>query len=342
MLKYTIIIPTCHKDLIYRCLGYIAILNKPHDLYEVLVIHNASLDNIKETVEQFHERIPGLRYIYEENYGQMYARHRGAREARGEILCFLDDDSFVDQNWLVAIENTFNDRNVILAGGNNLPFYDALPPKWLKYFWNETPYGKWMGQLSLICFRQKRMILPAWFAFGCNFIIRNEIFFKFGGTNPDVVPKDKQRFQGDGETALSLKLNKAGYAMHFDPNIKIHHLVSKERMTVDYFKKRAFYQGVCDSFSKIRYEHGFDYYDFNANDNIEKLAFHVFKRMANKIAISKLSRLFYIVNDNYRLAVSIKAIYREVCNEGYSFHQNEVKNDPELLRWVLRDNYLEL
>jgi GT2 family glycosyltransferase len=340
MIKYTIIIPKCNKNLTQRNLAYISRLNSPKDEYEVLVIHNVTLDNIKETVEQFQDNIPNLRYIHEENYGQMPSRHRGAREAHGEILCFIDDDSFVDKNWLIAIERTFKDANVVLAGGNNIPFYEISPPKWLNYFWNDTPYGKWMGELSLIRFKEKKMKLPAWFAFGCNFIIRKDIFFNYGGTNPDVVPKDKQRFQGDGETALSLKLNRAGYVLHFNPAIRINHLVTKERMTVEYFKKRAFYQGVCASFSKIRSEHGFDYYHMIPSDNIYKLKFNVVKRIYSKIINSGPGRAMFAINKNYKTASVIKNDYMTSYNEAFAFHQNEVKNDPELLKWVIRDNYL--
>jgi cellulose synthase/poly-beta-1,6-N-acetylglucosamine synthase-like glycosyltransferase len=340
MIKYSIIIPTCNKNLTQRCLEYISRLNRPEDEFEVLVVHNVSEENIQETVDKFQDKIPNLRYIYEKNYGQMPSRHRGAREAHGENLCFLDDDSFVDKNWLIAIEKIFKEKNAVLAGGNNIPLYEISPPEWLRYFWNDTPYGKCMTELSLIWFNEKEMKLPAWFAFGCNFIIKKDIFFKYGGTNPDVVPKDKQRFQGDGETVLSLKLNKAGYVLHFDSEIRIYHFITKDRMSVEYFKKRAFYQGVCDSFSKIRSDHGFDYYRMDPNSNIDKLKFDIIRRVYNRIINIGLNRTVFNINKNYKISVQIKKDYAISYNEGFIFHQSEVKKDSELLKWVLQDTYL--
>jgi glycosyltransferase involved in cell wall biosynthesis len=340
MIKYSIIIPTCHKDLTRQCLEYISRLNKPEYEYEVLVVHNVSPDNIKEVVNEFQDKIPNLRYIYEENYGQMNSRHRGAKEARGGILCFLDDDSFVDTNWLKAIETTFKNSSIALVGGNNLPFYEVSPPKWLKYFWTDTPYGKYMGELSLIQFKTKNMRIPAWFVFGCNFNIVKNVFFELGGTNPDVVPKDKQRFQGDGETALSFKLNNAGYVAYFNSAIKINHFVSKERMTIEYFKKRAFYQGVADSYSKIRKEHGFHYYHFALNQN-DKIKSNLLKRIYNRIANSRLKKIYNFLNIAYRASLEIKSEYAASYSEGFTFHQDEVKNDAELLKWVLKENYLD-
>jgi len=344
MIKYTIIIPTCNKDLTEKCLNYISLLNKPKHDYEVLVIHNVSKDDIKSVTDSYKNYIPNLKYIYVEMYGQMSSRHRGAVEAKGEILCYLDDDSFVNKNWLIAIENTFNNNDVVLSGGNNLPLYESKPPKWLKYFWSNNNYGKCMGELSLINFHNKLMNLPAWYAFGCNFIIRKDIFLKMGGTNPDVVPKDKQRFQGDGETALSLKLNFNGYFLVFNPKIKIQHYVPKTRMTLEYFQKRAFYQGVCNSYSNLRKENGFIYYNNIINNNLikkEKKIHFTLIRIFIKI-INKMQYYINKINKNYIQYSHIRDEYKKSYQDGFNFHQNEVKNDPELLKWVLKDNYLDI
>jgi len=339
MIKYSIIIPTCNKNLTERCLEYLSRLNKPKSDYEVLVVHNVTKDDIKSVTDEFINKIPNLKYIYEEIYGQMYARHRGAKEAHGEILCYIDEDSFVDKNWLIAIEETFKNKDVVLAGGNNIPLYESSPPKWLNYYWINNEYGCWLGQLSLINFNKRKRKLPAWFAFGCNFIIKKDIFFKMGGTHPDAVPKDKQRFQGDGETALSLKLNNNGYVLHFNPQIKIHHLVPSERMTLGYFQKRAFYQGVCDSFSKIRKENGFTYYDMTSNINLRgKSLYHFLKKL---LSGSKRCFLKKIKNKDFFLYLNMNNEYGKSYKDGFDFHQNEVKNDPELLKWVLKENYLE-
>jgi len=341
MIKYSVIIPTCNKTLVERCLEHLSKINKPKDDYEVLVVHNVTKEDVKGVTDGYNDRIPNLRYIFEENYGQMHSRHRGAKEAQGEILCYIDDDSFVDENWLIAIEDTFKNKEVVLAGGNNLPLYESPPPKWLKYFWIKEKYGKWMGQLSLIDFYEKERELPAFFAFGCNLIIKKDIFYKFGGTNPDVVPKEKQRFQGDGETALSIKLNNNGYFLHFNPKIKIYHFVPTGRMTLEYFQKRAFYQGVCDSFSKIRKENGFTYYDIRSSEVSSENNIGILIRIYTEINNKILTVFLKIISNSYNEFIDIKEAYEKSYKEGFDFHQNEVKNDPELLKWVLKENYLE-
>ncbi len=342
MVKYSIIIPTCHKEMIERCLKYIAELKQPKFEYEVIVIQNSSDENIKEIVDGYVSRIQNLRFCYESNLGIIHSRHRGIVESNGEILCYLDDDSFVDKDWLVEIEKTFNENvDAVLVGGNNLPLFETSPPKWLKYFWKETSYGKYLSELSLIDFYKNKMKIPAWFVFGCNFIIKKSVLLEYKGFNPDTYNQDMIKYRGDGETALSCKLNKSGHVAYFNPKIKIHHFVPKSRMTLEYFKKRGFCQGISDSFSNIRLENGFSYFSFEPNSNLLKKRLPIIQRKFKKHIRPLIIKLDKIFNwQDYKTYMKIKSEYKESYMRGYEFHQNEVKNDSELKHWVLKENYL--
>ena len=150
-------------------------INTPKEKYEVIIVHNATNEDLKSVVDKYVDRIPNLKYIYEENAGSTEARHTGVKISNGEILCFTDDDCLLDKNWLVAIEKTFENKEVVLAGGNNIPKFEETPPKWLDYYWVKNNVGKFMPELSFIDFGDKCMKIPTWFVFGCNFIIRKNI-----------------------------------------------------------------------------------------------------------------------------------------------------------------------
>lgn len=338
MIKYSIIIPTYNgSSKLKKCLEHITDLRRPQHGFEVIVIDNGSTDDTAQIAKSY----DFVRYFYDKTPGLHTGRHLGAKEAKGEILCYIDDDSFVDKNWLIEIEKTFSETEVVLAGGSDLPHYEKRPPSWLKYFWIDSPWGKWLGQLSLIEFYNKEMKAPAWFVFGCNFIIKKQTMFENGGFNPDGMPQHIIKYRGDGETALSCKLNQKGFVAHINPKIKIYHYVPKSRMTVEYFKKRAYNQGVSDSFTQIKKENGFDYSDFIPNDNVDKIRAPFFERKFNKLLKPKIEKFLQKFDPQYKIYLDIKKEYEISYKEGFNFHQNEVKNDPELLKWVLKENYLE-
>lgn len=337
MLKYSIIIPTYNGVAkLKKCLEHLSALKKPQNDFEVIIIDNGSTDNTAEIAKSY----DFVRYFYDKTPGLHTGRHLGAKEAIGEILCYLDDDSFVDKNWLIEIEKTFLNQEVKIAGGNNLPEYEIKPPAWLKYFWSDFGFGKYLCELSLIKFYNKKMKVPTWLVFGCNFIIRKDVILELKGFNPDGIPQNLIKYRGDGETALSCKLNYKGVVAYINPKIIIKHYVPKNRMTIEYFKKRAFYHGVSDSFTQIRKENGFEYLDFIPNKNVENIKAPFFQRIYKKLLKPIVNTLLHKFDVNYKIYLKAKKEYEISYKEGFDFHQNEVKKDPELLKWVLKDNYL--
>ena len=226
--------------------------------FEILIVDNGSTDNTKNIVEVAITEYPShqIHYIYEPEPGLLSGRHRGALEAKGEILTFVDDDIEADANWLKAIEESFHDSTVQIVGGRNLPKYEVEPPQWLEWFWTDHPYGKYCGYLSLLDFGSEVREIDANHVWGLNFSIRKSALFELGGFHPDCIDKHLQHFQGDGETGLTQKANQRGYKAIYQPKALVFHHVSKQRMTYEYFEQRYIYQGVCDSYSDIRRSKG--------------------------------------------------------------------------------------
>src|SRR5262245_10650210 len=150
----SIIIPTYNRaDSLALTLGSLTTQKFSYTDYEILVVDNASTDSTKLVTESMmranlHQQI---RYFYEPVPGLLSGRHRGATEAHGTLLVFVDDDIDADPRWLQAIVATFADPSVQLVGGRNLPRYAITPPAWLDSFWDTTPYGgRACGYLSLL------------------------------------------------------------------------------------------------------------------------------------------------------------------------------------------------
>src|SRR5579863_1850687 len=93
-----------------------------HVDWELLAVDNNSRDRTPEVINEFCLRHPGrVRYIFEAQQGHTRARNAGIREARGEIVAFVDDDVTVEPTWLDNLTAGLRDGQWAGAGGRILP-----------------------------------------------------------------------------------------------------------------------------------------------------------------------------------------------------------------------------
>jgi glycosyltransferase involved in cell wall biosynthesis len=113
MTVVSIIIPTFNGALrIGNCLD--ALLGQIVERgAEILVVNDGSIDNTVEVVSRY----PGVRLISQANAGPAAARNRGARDARGSIILFTDDDCVPMPGWLDEMLAPFENPKVVGAKG---------------------------------------------------------------------------------------------------------------------------------------------------------------------------------------------------------------------------------
>ncbi|HLP61751.1 MAG TPA: glycosyltransferase family 2 protein [Candidatus Deferrimicrobium sp.] len=319
----SVIIPTRNrKDLLEGTLRSLTVQTLSQDAFEVIVVDNGSTDNTAEVVERFRGEIQHLRYFYENEPGLHVGRHLGLKKAGSGILVYADDDIEAFTSWLEGIKESFGDDRVGLAGGKCLPKFEAAPPPWLSERWEKAPAGnRCLGYLSILDFGDEAIVNPP-AIFGCNYAIRKDVLMKVGGFHPDGMPESLLRFRGDGESWVNRAVSQMGLTSMYNPKASIYHYIPRQRMTMDYFYKRAFAQGVSDSYAQFRYP-----------GNVETLKDKL-KKWEN-FAKRMIKTLLFIDKDSTRLDRVTRKGYRD----GFSFHQQEVKKDPALLAWVLRENY---
>ncbi len=87
----------------------LAFIQKPNNVnVSFLIVENNSLPTLDETVETFRAQMPGdhIDYIVEGVLGISSARNRAlnhAIEQGFDFLVYVDDDEFVEPNWLVTL-----------------------------------------------------------------------------------------------------------------------------------------------------------------------------------------------------------------------------------------------
>jgi glycosyltransferase involved in cell wall biosynthesis len=88
----SVVIPAHNRGfLIGRALQSVCDQTVPVD--EIIVVDDASTDNTPKVVEEFRDRLRGLKLVsLKEQRGAAQARNAGIQAARGELIAFLDSD----------------------------------------------------------------------------------------------------------------------------------------------------------------------------------------------------------------------------------------------------------
>ncbi len=98
-----------------RCLA--AVCPSAGTRVEILVVDNAPSD---DRAERLSKRYP-VRYALEPRRGLNWARTRGAEEAGGEIVVYIDDDATPGNGWLDALLEPFDNPEVAAVTGLIMP-----------------------------------------------------------------------------------------------------------------------------------------------------------------------------------------------------------------------------
>ena len=307
----------------------LALSPERHDA-EILVVDNNADESLVEALRAYCARIDGpVRYVREPSPGLTAARHRAMREARSEVLTFIENDVEVSAGWLGAVQSGFDDPEVGVIGGPSVPKFTGSVPAWFWGFLSATPYGGWMCPwLSLIDVgRDVRRISPL-YLWGLNFSIRRPILERCGGFHPDLVPAHLQRWQGDGETGLARKLEAAGIRADYLHDALVFHQCGPERLNAASFGKRAYCQGVAESFSEIRAGRDPRPGSKPGERGLASRALSMAAEVLDRAGWRKARAEVYGAAQAARVA-------------GWRFHQAEVAADPKLLHWVRRADFMD-
>lgn len=94
-------------------------LHYPPELFEVLVIDDGSTDQTWAQLTSLRESYPRLRiHRFPKNLGKRHAMALGAQESAGEILVYIDSDSYVEPDGVYRIVQGFADPRVGAVAGH--------------------------------------------------------------------------------------------------------------------------------------------------------------------------------------------------------------------------------
>lgn len=219
--------------------------NYPQEKFEIVAADNCSTDNTRAVILEWQKKSPiPIRYVYVEQQGAHFARNSAAKQAKGDILYFTDDDMIAAPDLLSELVKVFKENPEIgTATGKVVPKWEVEPPGWIFELCNNS-------YLSLNDLGEENIISDHDIGvFSCHQAVTREAFFRAGGFNPDFFGTE---LLGDGETGLNIKLRDFGYKFGYNGKSVIHHMIPASRMTQDYLNKRLANQGSADCYTEYK------------------------------------------------------------------------------------------
>lgn len=101
----SVVVPVYNVEpYLRRCLDSIIAQSYPH--WELLLINDGSTDASPSICAEYQAMEPRIRFMSQANQGLSATRNRGVREARGELIAFIDSDDSIAPDTLEGVVET--------------------------------------------------------------------------------------------------------------------------------------------------------------------------------------------------------------------------------------------
>lgn len=210
--------------------------------YEILLVDNNCTDNTREICEAFasaHKDV-NFRYVVEPEQGLSAARNKGIKEAKGDIIVYIDDDALIDPPYLRTYAEWFASHPETMAcGGPIEPLYETAEPSWM------TPYTKalltaWMNYGDKV-----REYPKGRYPGGGNAAYRKEVFEKVGLFNTSLGRRGSN-LMGSEEKDIFDKMYALGMQVLYLPTPILHHIIPQTKLEPDYFNRLTLQMGISE------------------------------------------------------------------------------------------------
>lgn len=225
----TIVCTYNRSKLLKKCLD--SLLHQLTDETEIIVIDNNSHDDTAQVVNEFNFQKANIRYICETEVGLSYARNRGVKESQADWILFLDDDAIAFPELVERTLYLVNRGDFDCVGGMYYGYYEGDKPKWIS-----SDFGS--KNLYSHILKECPYTIPS----GGIVLYKKSMLHKLNGFSSNFGMSGEVKNLGE-ETELQYRASKLNYKIGFDPELKVHHLVKPEYLTIYWFLKRPFLEG---------------------------------------------------------------------------------------------------
>jgi GT2 family glycosyltransferase len=181
--------------------------------FEVIVVDDNSSDETQEYLS-YSSTIQLI--VNEGNLGFIRSCNRGAATAKGEFLCFLNNDTQVLPGWLENLVEVITQDNEVGAVGSKLIYADGRLQEAGGIIWQDAS-GWNYGRLEHPQQPEYNYVRQVDYCSGASLLVRTEIFNKLGGFSEEFLPAYYE------DTDLCFAIRQLGYKVIYQPKSQLIH-----------------------------------------------------------------------------------------------------------------------
>ncbi len=218
----------------------------PPGTVDVVVVDNASEDDTSRVAEVAARSIGfPVTVVSEPALGISNARNRGIKEAKGDVIIFIDDDVEVLPEFVIEYARAYKRWPQATCIGGKVELKWVVPrPGWL----TDSLIG--LLGLTLCPDEEREYHSPAFHIIGCNMSFRRGIFDDVGGFDISLGYTGT-RLLGNEENEMLRRIEASGGTIVHSHLPRLFHLIERDKLSKSYFRDRYFYQAVTDAQNDI-------------------------------------------------------------------------------------------
>jgi len=201
--------------------------------WELLIIDNASTDGSSDIAMQTCSSEVPHKVILEPEKGLIHARHRGIQEATFEYISFIDDDNWIDPNWIRNIYTIFKTHpKAGMCGGISTGAFSTQPPEWFKAFQGSYAIGRQGDKTGDITEKPGQL-------WGAGLSFRKSAFETLveSGFNSILTGRKGDKLLAGEDTELTFAFRLAGWRLWYSEDLTLQHFIPPERFKWEYVRK---------------------------------------------------------------------------------------------------------
>lgn len=116
----SVIVPVYNAEkFLHYCID--SILNQIFNDFELILVDDGSTDNSGKICDEYAGKDARAKVIHKQNGGVSSARNAGIEAAKGEYICFVDSDDYLEKDYLFSLYNGYDDCvDLVLCGYNSI------------------------------------------------------------------------------------------------------------------------------------------------------------------------------------------------------------------------------